>query len=258
MQPALRLPVGLAVAGLLTLSGCGKKGPLVYPDLLVPEAPQAVQLEQRGSSLQLSFNLPGRDLRGRGLQEPFVIEIQRRELKPDEVGECGSCPRDYQPPLRIDPEFPEPARKFGKRLVLLDSDVQQGKRYQYRMVAIGADGEAGAAVETVRAMVCAAPPTPSLNATVQHGGVIALEVQGQVPDNAELVGYAIYRAAGDEELPFQPLATTQGTNRYLDQNVQPGTRYRYVVRTLVRGWDELLLSSEPSAVVVVSLDEAPK
>ena len=258
MQPVLRLPVGLAVAGLLTLSGCGKKGPLVYPDLLVPEAPQAVQLEQRGSSLQLSFNLPGRDLRGRGLQSPFVIEIQRRELKPDEIGECGRCPRDYQPPLRIDPAFPDPARTFGKRLVLLDSDVQQGKRYQYRMVAVGADGEAGAAVETVRALVCSAPPAPLVNATIQHGGVIELVMQGTVPDNAELVGYAIYRAAGDEELPFQPLATTLGASRYLDQNVQPGTRYRYVVRMLVRRWDELLLSSEPSAVVVTSLDEAPK
>jgi len=258
MQSALRLPVGLAVAGMLALSGCGKKGPLVYPGLLVPEAPQAVQLEQRGSSLQLSFNLPGRDLRGRGLQSPFIIEVRRRELKPDEVGECGICPRDYQPPLRIDPEFPDPARKYGKRLVLLDSDVQQGKRYQYRMVAVGVDGEAGAAAETVRALVCAAPPTPSVNATIQHGGVIVLEMQGEVPDNAELVGYAIYRATGDEELPFQPLATTLGTNRYLDQNVQPGSRYRYVVRMLVRRWDELLLSSEPSAVVVTSLDEAPK
>lgn len=258
MQPALRLPVGLAVAGLLTLSGCGKKGPLVYPDRLVPEAPQAVLLEQRGSSLQLSFNLPSRDLRGRGLQTPFVIEVQRRELKPDEVGECGSCPRDYQPPLRIDPAFPDPARAFGKRLVLLDSDVQQGKRYQYRMVAVGADGEAGAAVETVRALVCSAPPAPLVSATVQHGGVIVLEMQGQVPDNAELVGYAIYRAAGDEELPFQPLATTIGASRYLDQGVQPGTRYRYAARMLVRRWDELLLSSELSAVVAASLDETPK
>lgn len=258
MQPALRLPVGLAVAGLLALSGCGKKGPLVYPDLLVPEAPQAVQLEQRGGSLQLSFNLPGRDLRGRGLQSSFIIEVQRRELKPDEVGECGSCPRDYQPPLRIDPEFPDPARKFGKRLVLLDSDVQQGKHYQYRMKAVGVDGEAGAAAETVQVQVCSAPPAPLVNAAIQHGGVILLEMQGEVPVNAELVGYAIYRAAADEELPFQPLATILGTNRYLDQNVQPGTRYRYVVRMLVRRWDELLLSSEPSAVVVTSLDEAPK
>jgi len=258
MQPALRLPVGLAMAGLLALSGCGKRGALVYPDLLVPEAPQAVQLEQRGNSLQLSFNLPSRDLRGRGLQSPFIIEVQRRELKPDEAGECGSCPKDYLAPLKIDPEFPAPARKFGKQLVLLDSDVQQGKRYQYRVTAVGVEGEAGAAVETIRAMVCSAPPPPLVNVTIQHGGVVLLEMQGQVPDNAELVGYAIYRAAGDEELPFQPLATTLGASRYLDQNVQPGTRYRYAVRMLVRRWDELLLSSEPSAVVVTSLDEAPK
>lgn len=255
MQPALRLHVGCAVVGLLAMSGCGKKGPLVYPDLLVPEAPQAVQLEQRGKSLQLSFSLPSRDRRGRSLQSPVVIEVQRRELEPGEAGECGSCPKDYQPSARIDPDFPSPARKVGKQLVLLDSDVKQGKRYQYRLVAVGVDGEAGVAAETVRAMVCTAPPAPNLSVKALHGGIMQLEMQGALPDDAELVGYAIYRAAGEDELSAQPLATTLGTSQYQDQSVQPGVRYRYAVRMLVRRWDELLLSSELSAVVVGTLDD---
>lgn len=255
MQPALRLPVGLAVASLLTLSGCGKKGPLVYPDLLVPEAPQAVQLEQRGTSLLLSFNMPAKDRRGRSLQQPIVMQVQRRELNPDERGECGECPKDYQPALRIDPEFPAPAQKYGNRIVLQDADVRHGKRYQYRLVAVGGDGEAGVAAETMRAMVCSAPSAPRVDAKTLHGGVIVLEMQGELPDNAELVGYAIYRAAGDEPLPFQPLTITPGTASYHDRDAQPGVRYRYAVRMVLKRWDDLLISSDLSATVTSSLND---
>lgn len=255
MRSALQLPVALAVVALLAVGGCGKKGPLVYPDLLVPEAPQAVQLEQRGNGLQLSFNLPAKDRRGRSLQQPFVIEVQRRELNTDEQGACGECPKDYQAALRIDPAFPDPAQKFGSRMVLQDADVRHGKRYQYRLTAVGADGEAGAAAETVRVMVCSAPPAPAVTVKTLHGGVILLEMRGELPDNAELVGYAIYRAAGEEALPFQPTATVLGTSQYHDQTAQPGIRYRYAVRMLVKRWDEVLVSSDLSAAVASSLDD---
>lgn len=255
MRPAVYIPVGLAMAGLLTIGGCGKRGPLVYPDLLVPEAPQAVQLEQRGSNLLLSFNLPAKDRRGRPLQQPILMQVQRRELNPDERGECGECPKDYQPAMRIDPEFPAPAQKFGNRIVLQDADVRHGKRYQYRLVAVGGDGEAGVAAETMRTMLCSAPSTPRVHAKTLHGGVILLEMQGELPDNAELVGYAIYRAAGDEPLPFQPLTITPGTASYHDRDAQPGLRYRYAVRMVLKRWDEVLVSSDLSATVTSSLDD---
>lgn len=258
MQPAFKSCAGISLAGVLILTGCGKTGPLVYPDLLVPEAPQSVQLEQRGGGLQLSFNLPSKDRRGRGLKEPFVMQVQRRELNPDEQGECGSCPQDYRPAQRIDPEFPGPALKFGNRLVLLDADVRHGKRYQYRLVAVSKDGEAGTAAETVRAMVCTAPPAPTMSAKTMHGGIVALDVRGEVPDNAELVGYAIYRAASDEPMPFLPLATTPALSHYEDQTVQRGITYRYAARLVVRRWDDLLISSDLSAVVTTSLADDPQ
>jgi predicted small lipoprotein YifL len=258
MDAVMTFRVGLTAIGLLAMTGCGKKGPLVYPDQLVPEAPQSVQLDQRGNSLQLSFNLPAKDRRGRSLQQPFVMQVQRRELAPDERGECGDCPKDYQPAMRIDPEFPAPALKFGNRLVLLDADVRHGKRYQYRLVAVGKDGEAGVPAETVRAMVCTAPSAPTITATTAHGGIIVLDLQSALPDNAELVGYAIYRASGDEALPFLPLATTLGTSRYEDQSVQRGVSYRYAARMVIRRWDEQLVFSELSAVLTTTLSDDPR
>lgn len=243
---------GLSLATVFGLAGCGKKGPLIYPDLLVPEAPQTVQVEQHGSSLQLAFDLPSKDRSGRALKEPFVIQVQRRELNPDERGDCGSCPKDYQPSVRIDPEFPDPAIKFGKRIVLLDAEVRQGKRYQYRMAAVRQDGELGVPVESWKALVCDVPSAPTITAKRMHGGTIALELRGEVPDNAELVGYAIYRAAGDEPLPFLPLVTTAGTAQFEDQTVQQGTLYRYAARMVLRRWDELLVSSELSSVTTIS------
>lgn len=252
MRPVAQLRVGVALASCFLLTGCGKKGPLIYPDLLVPEAPQAVQLEQRGDSLQLAFDLPARDRSGRALKDPFVLQVQRRELNVDERGECGECPKDYQPARRIDPEFPDPAMKFGKRLVLLDPEVSQGKRYQYRLVAVTSAGDSGVPAETVRAMVCAVPAAPTITAKVVHGGTVVLELQGEVPDNAELVGYALYRAAGDEPMPFLPLVTTLGRAQFEDQTVQQGVVYRYAARMVLRRWDELLVSSELSSVTTIN------
>lgn len=249
---------GLTLAGLLALGGCGKKGPLIYPDLLVPEAPQAVQLEQRGNALQLSFSLPSKDRRGRGLKEPFVLQVQRRELTAGERGECGRCPQDYQPALKIDPQFPDPAMKFGNRVILLDTAVSRGRQYQYRLVAVTPEGAAGTPVETVRAMVCVPPPIPGLTVKPLHGGILALDMQGDVPDNAELVGYTVYRATGDEPLPFLPLASTLGSSRYEDQSVQRGISYRYAVRLVIRRWDDLLVSSELSPIVTATVSDDPQ
>lgn len=258
MVSAVHLRTGLALIGLLAVAGCGKKGPLIYPDLLVTEAPQAVQLEQRGTSLELSFNLPSKDRRGHGLTEPFVVQVQRRELNPDEPGQCGERPKDYQPAAQIDPEFPDPAMKFGNRIVLLDNDVRHGKRYQYRLVAVSHDGEHGVPAETVRAMVCTVPPAPVITAKTVQGGIIRLDLHGEVPDNAELVGYAIYRAEAGAALPFLPLATTHGTAYYEDQSVQRGIAYHYAARMVLRRWDDLVVTSELSPVITTTLSDDPQ
>lgn len=259
MNRRIRLTVGagITLAGLLMLGGCGKKGPLIYPDLLAPEAPQGVQLEQQGKALQLSFSLPSRDRRGRDLTGPFVVQIQRRELPSGERSECGSCPKDYEQMLKVDPQFPTPALKFGKRVIVLDAEVTHGKQYQYRLTAVTVEGDSSVPVETGRALVCEPPPPPRLAAKTVHGGILALEMQGAVPENAELVGYTIYRASGDEPLPFLPLASTLGSSRYEDQAVQRGVTYRYAVRLVIRRWDDLLVSSELSSVVTATVSDDP-
>ncbi len=216
-----------------------------------------MQVEQRGSSLQLAFDLPSKDRSGRALKEPFVIQVQRRELNPDERGDCGSCPKDYQPSVRIDPEFPDPAIKFGKRIVLLDAEVRAGKQYQYRLQATRKDGESSAPVESQRTAVCTAPPAPILRAKSVYGGYIVLEVSGQLPENAELVGYGIYRVDGDTLMPYQPLVTTLAATSYQDQTVQRGVRYRYAARMIVRRGDDVLASSELSPVVEISVADDP-
>jgi len=258
MHQALKRRACFAMAGLFVLTGCGKRGALVYPDLLVPEAPQAVQLDQHGSSLLLSFSLPTKDRRGHELKEPFVLQVQRRELAPDERGECGDCPRDYQALQRIDPEYPGPVIRLGGRMMMLDSDVRHGKRYQYRLAAVTRQGDAGTAVETVRGMVCTVPAAPRITAKTLHGGIIALDFQAEVPDNAELVGFALYRAVADEPLPALPLATILEATHYLDQSVQPGVVYRYAARLVIRRWDDLLVFSELSPTLTTTLADNPQ
>lgn len=250
MKAALGLLGGVSLVVLL--AGCGKKGPLIYPDLLVPEAPQSVQLEQVAGQLQLSFVLPAKDKAGRRLREqPFQIQVQRRVLAAGERGSCSSCPQDYYPLLRIDPAYPDPAQRAGDRILFVDREVQQGAQYQYRLQAIGKAGESGAVAESVRAVVCSTPPAPQLQAAAMHGGFVLLTIVAALPEDNELVGYAVYRTAGLEPMPTQPMVVSRAA-RFEDLAVQPGVTYRYAVRQVVRRADDLLSQSDLSTEIAIT------
>jgi len=57
--------VSLLLSTVVFLSaGCGKKGPLIYPDMLIAQAPKNITLEQTGSALRISFDMPEKDQSG--------------------------------------------------------------------------------------------------------------------------------------------------------------------------------------------------
>lgn len=253
--------ISILLSTLIALSllpGCGKKGPLVYPDLLVPEAPKSVEVQQSENLLLLSFGLPAKDMSGRKLKESVKIRIQRRELGLSEQGECGTCPTDYLSFSIVDPEFPGSAVRSGERISLFDPDVRIGKRYQYRLVAVDRDGAIGAAAESVRTAVAVPPPAPELQARSLHGGYVLLEIRSELPPDMKLEGYNIYRASGDEPFAFQPIATLKTGDRYEDNSVQRGVRYRYAARVIARRGDKVISSSAMSRQVELSLSDDSK
>ena len=239
------------------LAACGRKGPLIYPDLLVPEAPQQVQVQQLGDRLQLSFALPAKDRAGRALREPVIIQVQRRELNPDEPGLCGSSPADYLSLLKVDPAFPAPAIMQGGQVTLLDAGVHSGKRYQYRLVAVDRDGAIGEPAESLQVLVVPAVAAPVVTATPVFGGMIRLTITGPIPSGSVFLGYLLYRTTGAGPLPPMPLVIGHGVTPYLDQTVQRGIEYRYGARLFMRRKDGVVMLSRCSRPVAVRAQDSP-
>lgn len=242
----------MAASAAMLMTGCGKKGPLIYPDMLIAQPPQQLKVEQSGSALRLSFDLPDKDRSGRKLEDLEAILIGRRVYQEND---CVSCQDQYQALKKVDPAFPSPAQRQGNRIVVVDTDVSNGERYQYRLQAVQKGGIAGSVATTAMVKLLAAPKTPELKARSVFGGFIALDINGSVPQDATLAGYTIYRAEGSGALV--PVTTLTGTTHYEDQAVQRGVVYRYAASVVVKRADGVQAESLPSPAVTISVLDDP-
>lgn len=243
----------LLVSVLVLMSGCGKKGPLLYPDMLVAQPPQQLKVEQSGSRLRLTFDLPEKDLSGRKLEDLEAVLVGRRVYQ--EL-DCISCQDQYQNLQKIDPVLPAPAQRHGNRIVLIDADVRAGERYQYRLQTVQKGGITGNATVTAVTALLSPPAAPGLKASVAFGGFVVLDITGMLSQGTSLVGYTVYRAEGDGVLvPITSLASD--VTHYEDQSIQRNHTYRYAVSTVVKRSDGVVAESELSAPVTLTVADDP-
>jgi predicted small lipoprotein YifL len=234
---------------LLSVTACGKKGPLIYPEMLVPAAPSDFRVQQSGTALRLSLGLPSKDLAGRNLSGLSGLSIYKRVERGSATQSCGSCPSDFTLFRKLNLDLlPAEVQRFGNVLVAQDNDVRPGNVYSYRCVAVTKDNLEGAFSPQTVSSVVAAPPPPVLQ-VISHPTEIILEFVGVPPQGATIVGYFVYRTSTSGVESFQPLNREPiAGNRYVDSGLDRGTIYRYTVRTLLKLSTGMLLESSPSNV----------
>lgn len=243
----MRLLERLALLGGITLAitACGKKGALVYPDMLVPAAPTAVSAIQSGAAVKIQFDVPTSDRAGSRLNNLAGLKISKREAYSTSVQTCRSCTEDYRlfRKLYLD-LLPDFAQRFGNRLIVLDGDVSAGRQYTYVIVPFTKEGVDGASSSQALVQLVTALPPPSL-LVESHPTEIKLSFAVQSPVEGILIGYNLYRTLQNSSFPLQPVnrAPFLG-NEYVDSGLARGTVYRYLARAVVR---------LPSGVVVESL-----
>jgi len=223
------------VAGLLLMAtACGKKGPLIYPDMLLPAAPVAVAAQQSGSAVKLQFSLPDKDRAGRPLKGIAGVKISRRTTDAGQKDVCRSCMSDYRLFRTLYLEhMPTDTQRFGNRLILLDGDVTAGNVYSYSIVPFTADGVDGASSSTASVRVGAPLPPPTLKIESLPTEV-KLQIYSQPPRSGRLLGYNLYRWAVAAARSYQPLnrEPLKG-NEYIDVSLERGLQYRYSARALI-------------------------
>lgn len=227
----LTLVVGLS----LMATACGRKGPLLYPDMMVPAAPASVTAQQSGSSVKIQFVLPDKDRAGRQVHGLAGVKIIRRTAETGQTNVCRSCTTDFIPlqALYLD-HLSSTTQRFGSRLVSLDNDVTAGNTYSYSVVPFTADSVDGATSPIADVRVVKSLPAPVLNIESLPTEVkLQISVQSRI--DGQLLGFNLYRSSDISIRSYQPLnrEPVQG-NEYVDVTLERGVKYRYSARTLIK------------------------
>lgn len=241
---------GMAVA----ITACGKKGALVYPDMLIPAAPTAVSAIQSGSGVKIQFDIPTFDRAGNRLNNLAGLKISKRESDSALEKTCRTCTHDYHlfRNLYLD-LLPEGVERFGNRLVVIDGNVSFGTLYTYIAVPFTKDGMDGASSPQVSVKLVQAMLPPLLKAESYPTEIKIFFVSLPSVDGVH-VGYNLYRAYQNSTFSYLPLNKEPlNLKEYVDGGLARGTTYRYVSRAVVRlpsgSIVESLVSNEVSGML---------
>lgn len=224
---------GVVVGMSMLAMACGRKGPLIYPDMLLPAAPASVTARQSGAAVKLQFAVPEKDRAGRPVQGVAGVKISKRTTDDAQKDVCRSCMTDYRlfRTLYLD-LLPTDTQRFGSRLILLDSDVLAGNIYSYSIVPFATDGLDGAASAVADVRVGTALPAPSI--TIESFPTeVRIRLSSQPSSSGPLLGYNLYRTSGTIPRSLQPLNSEPLKGSvYVDTALERGVKYRYSARTL--------------------------
>lgn len=240
----------------LALTGCGKKGPLIYPDLLVPSPPTSVAVRQSGPGIKLSFVIPDKDRAGQSLKGVAGIKILKRETQPGQEPACKACSDDFKlfKVLYLD-KLDINARRYGDFVIIRDSDVSAGRDYGYKVVPFMKNGADGEPSEPASVTMQLAPPPPVIKA-VSNPTEILLTFSELPLKEGKFAGYSIYRAVKGEDMPYLPINKTPITgNTFTDSGLKRRVTYNYAARVVVRMANGTLVESALSNEVSGGLTE---
>lgn len=252
MAASRRLFPAVAVAASLALlAGCGKKGPLVPPEALVPAPIASLAVAQKGGELQVSWSGPGKQEGGGKLENLAGFLLFRRDVLPP--GEdCEECPGAYSQLAKVDLELPEKVRRAGGLWIYDDFELQKGRTYQYKVRSFSKDGAQSKDSNKVR-RAAVTPPLPPVLEAQGSPNEVELKFVALPPEEGNFLGYNIYRSKKDEPAPLAPVNKEPvAGNTYRDQELVLGMTYRYTVTGVAKVGSDTV-ESAPSNVVETGL-----
>lgn len=232
------------------LAACGKKGALLYPDMLAPAAPANTVASQIGSTVKLQFLLPDSDRSGRRLLDLEGVKINKLEMGSDKEQVCTSCMTEYRlfRKLYLD-LLPDGAERHGNRIIVLDDEVSVEKNYSYIVVPFSKGGIEGVASPQVSIQVVQ-PILPPILKAESFPTEIKISLVSMPPVAGRFIGYNVYRTTEQEKLPHLPVNKEPVLgNDYTDSGLERNVKYRYMARSVVKLKSGGLVESPASNVV---------
>jgi predicted small lipoprotein YifL len=238
------------------LASCGKKGALIYPDMLTPAAPTDVKAAQLGSAVKLSFVLPQKDQAGRRLHNLAGVDVFKRSTVTGQGAGCNACTVDYTLFKKIYINTPDSrVVRRDNQLVLLDSEVRKERDYHYYIIPFTDHAEAGKPSLPVSITVVEPPAPPRLVVAAEPTEIRLKMVDTQF-QKGDFFGYNLYRAVKGEAFTVFPHNRELIKNSsFTDVGLKRGESYVYAVRTVARRASGTLAESDLSNLAEARLAE---
>ncbi len=241
---------------LLPAGGCGKRGTLIYPDMLLPAPPSKFSAIQSGNSVKISFFIPGHDRAGRKMKEIAGVRVVRLESPEGASQVCGNC-GGFTLIRTVYPDIPDEAvQLYGSRAIFMDGNVTGEREYLYKGVAFTKEGVEGeySPVFKVHAREPLPPPALVVSPTPAE---FRLEFSYTSAFEGKLLGYNIYRREKrDDAMPLRPLNPSPFTGgAFLDRGMDRRFTYIYSVRGVMLLPSGEMMESLPSKEVEAVLQD---
>ena len=236
------------------LAACGRKGPLIPPEALVPAAVDTLTVQQQGGDFLVSWSAPGKEQGGRPLRDLAGFQLLRHQLLPGEA-DCSACTDAWQLLVTVDLDLPVGVQQSGGRYLYRDTTVTAGAGQQYRILATSRSGGISRPATSPVKKIHPAPLPPALQAGLTPTG-ISLTLATPAPAGPDFAGFNLYRRTPQgvaDPLPLNRAPITGPT--WEDQLVEFGTSYRYRATTLIKTEGDLVESTPSPEVEILFVQQ---
>ncbi len=219
----------LFIAVLTLLGGCGRKGPPVPWDTVVPKRIVDLEALPREGRLLLEWTSPKENTDKSPLTDLATFRIFRSEGTLV-GGECKGCGEQAKLVYEMKVDGGEAMR--GKKISVFFDDQEPKKVYVYQVVSINRREDPGAPSNPVT-VYWDHPPQPPRMVRGERGDK-RVDLYWDPVEGA--TGYNVYRRGEDEEeFSLNPLNKVSLTvSQYADFNVENERKYVYSVRSVRR------------------------
>jgi hypothetical protein len=228
-------------------ASCGKKGPPVSFDRVVPKAIMDLRASVREGRVILQWSLPRENTDGSDLSDLTGFKVLRASLD----GECKGCPERFVPIADVDLAPGGNHWIEANRVIWADKGLRAGKKYLYRVLAFNRRGHSSQESKGVETQWDFPPPPPREFQGVAGDGMVGLN---WAPVE-EAACYNLYRSDSGKAFPLDPLNPKPiEDNHYRDTRVVNNRDYWYVVRSVKRAGETLIEGGNSSPIIVAPDD----
>lgn len=218
----------IMLTAILILSGCGKKGPPVPWETVVPKRIVDLEAISREERLLLEWTSPKENTDKSPLIDLAKFQILRSEGTLI-AGDCRGCGEKIK--MIYEMKLDGKEEMWGKKISVFFEDQEARKVYVYQVVSVNRRGHPSSPSNPVWVYWDYPPQSPRM--VSGERGDKRVDLYWEPVEGA--TGYNIYRRGEEEEFSLRPLSREPLTvPQYTDLSVENEKRYIYSVRAMKR------------------------